>query len=535
MDVRRGNQIIAALTAFALAACDEGPAPTVDCDDHTYDELFAEDAPKIAHPGRWVAPADVTAVGDRQNVGYDDAPPWNGGANCGGSFRPGARALGDHLRANFPGVHQVQGYNCRPNTANTSQTSVHGTGRAIDVMVRTSGGDADNDAGDPVAHWLMQNAEAIGVQIIIWDRSTWAPHRSPPKNRSYGGPNPHIDHLHVELTVDGAEMRTPWFRRHAPEGYLDAADCDGVRGWAFDRDTADRPADVHVYLDGPTGVGRGFSLRADVNRDDLCGAIGSCAHGFRLPIPLAFRDDRPHAVHAYAIDTEGGAPAELRDSPRELRCAPPPLPGEGVLRHVTSPDVMTAWRFSFDDVARYVDGAIAPYARGAAWTPAPLLVQADGLPQVYVLDGGSKRHVRNPESLAAWRFDAAAIERRASLEDLPTGSPMPDAPVLLRGDGPEVFVLDVPPPPPDAAPPSDPDGGATPPPPEPDGGATPPPPEPDAAADAWTPDAARDEVDAFAAPSGARLAAYHEGGCRTSPGVGPWWIAPLLLTRRRRR
>jgi hypothetical protein len=91
--------------------------------------------------------------------------------------------------------------------------SVHGTGRAIDVFIPLSRGDADNTLGDEVANWLVSNAQAIGVQLVIWDRSSWNGSRSSgSKLRAYGGPHPHHDHLHVELNTDGAARRTPWFR-----------------------------------------------------------------------------------------------------------------------------------------------------------------------------------------------------------------------------------------------------------------------------------------------------------------------------------
>ena len=72
-------------------------------------------------------------------------------------------------------------------------------------------------AGDAVANWLIQNAEAIGVQFIVWDRSSWNASRPPgTKLRAYTGPHPHNDHLHVELTIAGANRRTAWFRAPAP-------------------------------------------------------------------------------------------------------------------------------------------------------------------------------------------------------------------------------------------------------------------------------------------------------------------------------
>ncbi|MEZ4389790.1 MAG: SH3 domain-containing protein [Polyangiales bacterium] len=169
---------------------------------------------EIAISGRWIAPASVLAVGDRQSVGYDSPGSWSGGRNCGGGLLAGARELGTYIRANFRNVSRYEGYNCRPNTASTSQLSVHGTGRAIDVFIPLSGSSADNTYGDAVANWLVQNAQAIGVQYLVWDRSSWSASRpAGSKLRAYTGPHPHNDHIHIELTVAAAARRTPWFSR----------------------------------------------------------------------------------------------------------------------------------------------------------------------------------------------------------------------------------------------------------------------------------------------------------------------------------
>src|SRR5688572_13642167 len=116
----------------------------------------------LAAPGRWTLPADVAAAG-APLVRYDGPPPWDGGANCTGTFTEGARALRDFLNERFPQIREIQGYSCRQNTANAAETSVHGTGRALDVMIPLDSGAADNGIGDEVANWLVVNSSAIGV------------------------------------------------------------------------------------------------------------------------------------------------------------------------------------------------------------------------------------------------------------------------------------------------------------------------------------------------------------------------------------
>ncbi len=178
-------------------------------DDDSRTESEAE-AEKAARNGRWQLTGAVQSAAANQYVAYEGAPPYNGGRNCGGSLLPGTRELGQYLVNNFPGARSFQGYNCRQ-IRGSSGMSLHGTGRALDIFVPLDGGQADNDLGDPVAHWLIENAEAIGIQLIIWDRSIWSGGRRSNKFRSYGGAHPHHDHLHIELNAAGGNRRTAFF------------------------------------------------------------------------------------------------------------------------------------------------------------------------------------------------------------------------------------------------------------------------------------------------------------------------------------
>lgn len=176
--------------------------------------------PPPASAQHWTLPASIRAAGDAQYVRYDDAPVWNDGRNCSGprtcggsaGFTPGAAELRRHILATFRGVRSIGGYCCRRNTASSSKTSVHGVGRALDIMIPTVGRfKANSSVGDPIANWLVRNAAAIGVQYVIWNRTQWSGHRSRPKDRAYTGASPHTDHIHAELNTDGANRRTPWF------------------------------------------------------------------------------------------------------------------------------------------------------------------------------------------------------------------------------------------------------------------------------------------------------------------------------------
>lgn len=163
----------------------------------------------IAVAGRWKLPADVAAAGKEIVLKYDGAPTWSSRA-CSGKLKTGADRLGDYLDEQFSAISSVGGYACRQNTANRAKMSVHGTGRALDIFIPKMGRNANNGKGDAVANWLVMNADKIGVQLVIWDRTVWQANGR--GDKQYTGPHPHDDHLHVELTIPGSEMKTPWFR-----------------------------------------------------------------------------------------------------------------------------------------------------------------------------------------------------------------------------------------------------------------------------------------------------------------------------------
>lgn len=196
----------------------------------------------------WTLPGAVREAGEAQSIQYDDAPSWSGGANCTGSFTAGAQTLGDYVKANFSGVSSVEGYSCRQNTANASKTSMHGTGRAIDIMIPTSGGGADSGAGDPIANWLVEHASEIGVQYIIWNHISWNGSRTGRKDKPYTGPIPHIDHLHVELNEAGADQQTPWFQNGGSNQQPTGSNQD-----PGSNDPGDQPYESGPYESGDPG------------------------------------------------------------------------------------------------------------------------------------------------------------------------------------------------------------------------------------------------------------------------------------------
>jgi len=103
-----------------------------------------------------------------------------------------------------------------------------------------------------------------------------------------------------------------------PFGYLDAATCTELKGWAYDSDNQNAAVTLHVY-EGSTFVtsGKANVARADVNR--TMGITGD--HGFTIPLPATLKDGKAHTLAVYALDTAGGKSANLQQSPRTVTCA----------------------------------------------------------------------------------------------------------------------------------------------------------------------------------------------------------------------
>lgn len=247
------------------------------------------------------------------------------------------------------------------------------------------------------------------------------------------------NHLGVYASGSGA---TPHCTNIPPRGVVDAVSCEGVAGWAQDQNVADQPIDTYVSFDGPALVGPGRFTRAGARREDLCAAIGSCDHGFVLPTPRSLMDGRPHEVHVYAMDSEGGVNTELARSPGTLTCSRPAP--EGVLRHVVDPASFAAWRFDvFQDVQPLTDEALGTRVINAPWPTQPELVRVAGQPEVYLRDGALRRRVPNPTIAAAWRLDLTTAREvpSSALAASTEGPPLP-APWLVRGTGPAIYVMD---------------------------------------------------------------------------------------------
>ncbi len=389
-----------------------------------------------AHAGRWVPPGNIVAAGNQQYLPYSGAP-----SRCSGTFLPGTRALAEHLKARFPGAVSYGGYNCRANTADPSKISVHGSGRAIDLFVPLWNGQADNDLGDPIANYLVANAERLGIEFIVWDRTSWGAHRAAPKHRAYGGPHPHHDHLHIELAPWAAGGGATFDK--SPRGYVDATTCGGISGWAQDPDAPNAALEVYVSIGGPvfSPGAHGLWARAGEHRQDLCDAIGSCRHGWYVKMPHSLMDGRSRPVHVYAMDATGGESAELVHSGRTLKCGAPALPYTGrqaVKRHITSGHSLRAWGFQWNDIIHVSDDVLGRYQTGTPLPHSPKL-RSDG-PAIHVVENGTKRHVPNPRAMNAWGLNWGAVQP-ADLGGHAARPALEQRPYLIKGSGAAVYLL----------------------------------------------------------------------------------------------
>lgn len=224
-----------------------------------------ENLAAISCDSRWTLSAETAAATAEQFVYYDGS-----GRSCSGGATEGATALGSFVRTHFGGLMNldvpgdgVQIYNCRP-VRGGSGLSLHSEGRAVDIFIPTRAGAADNARGDTIANWLAENAEYIGIQMIIWDRTIWRTSRTP-HSRCYGGSHPHHDHVHVELTREAAAGDTDFFLDLWAGRVEIPGTADGLSAWIGSPCRTDPECDfVHsgllgrCYLEHAPASGLGF-------------------------------------------------------------------------------------------------------------------------------------------------------------------------------------------------------------------------------------------------------------------------------------
>jgi hypothetical protein len=209
----------------------------------------------MATSASWQPPPEVIARGNAARVWetqgsvidpalMDPANPGHIRAGAVVQMRPtpAVVAFRDWVVRNFPGFSSGGLGRSQARSESTARRAdangnyhrdVHEEARAIDFMVR----DIASAEGEALANWLLANAEAIGVQGIVWNRASWYPTRTPrtaPRFQSgYTGESEHRDHVHAELS-EGAAARTPELMRAVLDSLprsLPAESSSSVGGW----------------------------------------------------------------------------------------------------------------------------------------------------------------------------------------------------------------------------------------------------------------------------------------------------------------
>src|SRR5262249_10939355 len=79
----------------------------------------------------------------------------------------------------------------------------HGEGRAVDLAANATD-PLQCQQADTYAEWLIANAVPIQCATIIWNGRIWSWAYRAQGWRPYGGKNKHRDHVHINLTWEGA-------------------------------------------------------------------------------------------------------------------------------------------------------------------------------------------------------------------------------------------------------------------------------------------------------------------------------------------
>lgn len=126
----------------------------------------------------------------------------------------GVVAFRDLVLSAFPGTGSF-GIN-RPLEA--PGRSEHKEGRAWDWRVC---GECQRGSVETFLGWLLSRdahgnefaaARRFGIMYMIWDSRIWGSYAAEQGWRPYGGPNPHVDHVHFSFSWCGALGRTSWWR-----------------------------------------------------------------------------------------------------------------------------------------------------------------------------------------------------------------------------------------------------------------------------------------------------------------------------------
>jgi hypothetical protein len=266
-----------------------------------------------------------------------------------------------------------------------ADTSVSHVIQATDLQP----GDACNIASEHIilfVKWITKNTQAQFYEEPGCSSSTPYAH-SFTSNVSVSGSSIYVAYEGRSFTAIRFDQIEP--PNAAPKGYLDSASCDTIDGWSQDPDSPKAAVTVHLTFDAPTGKAGSGSMKrlADGYRADLCKALGTCTHAYSVPTPLGLRDGAKHSVYAYGEDAQDSSLHLLTNAPKSFTCQPPAIP-QGIKRHVVDPTSMKAWKFDgLLDVAHEPLAGVQAVPDGPDLPAAPLaVISDDGAPEVWVID-----------------------------------------------------------------------------------------------------------------------------------------------------
>ena len=58
--------------------------------------------------------------------------------------------------------------------------------------------------GNEIRNFMINNAERLGVQRVIWDRHIWSSDQNGWRDFGDADSSPHTDHLHVEINIEAS-------------------------------------------------------------------------------------------------------------------------------------------------------------------------------------------------------------------------------------------------------------------------------------------------------------------------------------------
>lgn len=133
---------------------------------------------------------------------YD--PP---GSQPSGECQPGCVAAKRPVLNHWQFAYDLGCYAPR-NVGGTNKPSEHLEGRARDFGVPQPGRGKADPRGWGIAECFRVHADALSVELVIFDRKVWSVGRRQYGWRPYDGQSPHLDHVHVGWNWDGALHNT---------------------------------------------------------------------------------------------------------------------------------------------------------------------------------------------------------------------------------------------------------------------------------------------------------------------------------------